>query len=361
MSRNSVDRNLSNLPEQWGKAPPRLLGRFRFGGERYHSPGPRNTVGLVRVVSVLLTWWLLLLVPSCLIAKEAVVMPLAKDSLLLDGTAVGSRVVVVGERGHILISQDDGMTWRQAQVPTRALLTAIHMHDEQTGWAVGHDAIILRTVDGGESWDITHEAPEEELPLLDVWFHDENRGIAIGAYGYFLATEDGGETWNSRFVGDEDLHLNALIPALAGEDGSRRLFIAAETGVVYRSDDIGETWDAVPSPYAGSWFGGLALDGNRLILTGLRGHVFRTEDGGENWTEVATGTQATLTGAIRLPSGKIVMTGLEGSVLTSSDGGLTVQSSNLPTRQGISAALPLGNESVLLIGEFGTRRLQLAD
>ena len=338
-----------------------MSGRFRIDGERSRSPGQRNTVGLARIISIVLTLWLLLMVPSSLIAKEAAVMPLARDSLLLDGTAVGSRFVVVGERGHILISEDEGMTWRQAQVPTRALLTAIHMHDEQTGWAVGHDAIILRTVDGGESWDLIHEAPEEELPLLDVWFLDESRGIAIGAYGYFLATEDGGETWNYRSVGDEDLHLNALIPALAGEGGSPRLFIAAETGVVYRSDDVGKTWDTVPSPYAGSWFGGLALDGNRLILTGLRGHVFRTEDGGENWTEVVTGTQATLTDAVRLPSGKIVMTGLEGSVLTSSDGGLTVKSSNLPTRQGISSALPLGNESVLLIGEFGTSRLRLED
>ena len=65
-------------------------------------------------------------------------------------------------------------------MPTRALLTAVHMHDERTGWAVGHDAVILRTRDGGETWSLVHEAPEEELPLLDVWFRDERTGSRSG-------------------------------------------------------------------------------------------------------------------------------------------------------------------------------------
>ena len=293
-------------------------------------------------------------------AEEAVKAPLAIESLLLDGAAAGSRLVVVGERGHILVSADGGASWSQAEVPTRALLTAVHMHDERVGWAVGHDAVILRTEDGGGTWTLVHQAPEEELPLLDVWFRDAYTGFAIGAYGYFLATEDGGETWISRAVSEHDFHLNALIPAAEPERESQRsrpLYIAAEAGVAYRSDDGGATWRELPSPYPGSWFSGLALDENRVLLAGLRGHLFRSEDGGDTWTEVTTGTKATLTGATRLPSGSIVVTGLEGSVLMSDDAGRSVSSHRLPSRQGISAALPLSNGGVLLIGEFGVRRL----
>ena len=295
-------------------------------------------------------------------AEEAVDAPLAIESLLLDGAAVGSRLVVVGERGHILVSTDDGASWTQAEVPTRALLTAVHMHDQRTGWAVGHDAVILRTSDGGETWTLVYEAPEEELPLLDVWFRDERAGFAVGAYGYFLATEDGGETWTSRAISQDDFHLNALVPVADGtpeshRNGPQRLYIAAEAGVAYRSDDGGATWRELPSPYAGSWFGGLAPDGNRVLLAGLRGHLFRSGDGGETWTEVTTGTQATLTGAVRLPSGSILITGLEGSVLTSDDGGRSVSARRLPSREGISAALPLAGGGILLIGEFGVERL----
>ena len=285
-------------------------------------------------------------------AEEAVEAPLAIQSLLLDGAAAGERLVVVGDRGHILVSTDGGTSWNQARVPTRALLTAVHLHDERIGWAVGHDAVILRTDDGGATWRMQHHAPEEERPLLDVWFRDGRSGFATGAYGYFLATGDGGETWTSRAISEDDFHLNALVPA-----GDGRLFLAAEAGIAYRSDDGGATWRELPSPYAGSWFGGLALGADRVLLSGLRGHLFRSDDAGESWARISTGTNATLTGAIRLPSGVILITGLEGSLLISRDEGWSVSHERLPAREGISSALPLAGGGVLLIGEFGVRRL----
>ena len=278
--------------------------------------------------------------------------PLAARSLLVDAAAAGPRVVVVGQRGYILLSDDGGSSWKQARVPTRALLTAVHMHDHKTGWAVGHDAVILRTDDGGNDWRLMHRAPEEERPLLDVWFRDKDTGFAVGAYGYFLATRDGGKTWASRVISKDDFHLNEIVPA-----GPERLFMAAEAGVVYRSDDGGNTWRELPSPYAGSWYGALVLDRDRILLHGLRGHLFRSEDGGESWTRVATGTTATLTNAVRLPDGTVLITGLEGILLTSRDDGGSVSATRLPSRQGITSALPLAGGGVLLTGEFGVRRL----
>ena len=285
-------------------------------------------------------------------AKPALPAPLAAKSLLADADAAGPRVVAVGQRGHILFSDDNGASWTQARVPARALLTAVHMHDEKTGWAVGHDAVILRTDDGGGTWRLMHRAPEEERPLLDVWFRDRDTGFAVGAYGYFLATRDGGGTWTSRAVSKDDFHLNEIVPA-----GEERLFMAAEAGVAYRSDDGGNTWRELPSPYTGSWYGALVLDRDRILLHGLRGRLFRSEDGGESWTRVATGTTATLTDAARLPGGGVLITGLEGVLLTSRDRGGSVSATRLPSREGITSALPLADGSVLLTGEFGVRRL----
>ena len=294
----------------------------------------------------------MLLTPLGASAERSVEAPLALESLLLDAAAGGSRLVVVGERGHVLISTDDGANWTQAQTPTRALLTAVHMHDDRTGWVVGHDAVILRTGDGGATWQMVHYAPQEERPLLDVWFRDEHTGFAVGAYGYFLATGDGGDTWTSRAISEDDYHFNALAPA-----GARRLFIAAEAGIVYRSDDGGDTWHELLAPYTGSWFGALALDEDQVLLLGLRGHLLHSGDAGEHWTRVATGTNATLTGAIRLRPDLVLITGLDGTLLTSADGGRSVSPVRLAVRQGISAALKLAGGGVLLIGEFGVRRL----
>ncbi len=314
---------------------------------------PRVTLSLLfRPAGVLLVLFLGLSGHAVAGAKPSVQAFLATKSLLVDAALAGSRVVVVGQRGHILNSDDNGDTWKQAQVPARALLTALHMHDKNTGWAVGHDAVVLRTDDGGDTWRLVHRAPEEERPLLDVWFRDKQTGFAVGAYGYFLATRDGGKTWTSRAISKDDFHLNEIVPA-----GPRRLFIAAEAGVVYRSDDSGASWRELASPYTGSWYGALVMDEEELLLLGLRGHLFRSEDGGANWTQVATGTTATLTDAIRLPGGGVLITGLEGILLTSRDRGRSVSATRLPSRQGITSALALADGGVLLTGEFGVRRL----
>src|ERR1044071_614770 len=62
--------------------------------------------------------------------KPAEIEPLASSSLLLDLSMAGSRMVAVGERGHVLLSDDQGATWRQAKsVPTRAMLTAVFFID----------------------------------------------------------------------------------------------------------------------------------------------------------------------------------------------------------------------------------------
>jgi photosystem II stability/assembly factor-like uncharacterized protein len=302
----------------------------------------------------------------------AVIEPLAESSLLLDGQAADGVMVAVGERGHILTSRDRGVSWTQHRVPTRRALTGVYFHDENLGWAVGHDAAILRTRDGGETWERLNYQPAEERPFLDVWFADENRGVAIGAYGFFYRTEDGGDTWvdTGLEMVDElsgsadaeydpyaydygaDLHLNQISAA-----SPERLYIAAEAGAVYRSDDGGSSWSSLPSPYEGSFFGTLPLDGDSLLLFGLRGHLYRSDDAGETWEELETGTQALLTDALRLIDGTIVVVGLEGTVLVSSDGGRSFTARQQEDREGLTTALPDGEGGLLLLGEFGVTRL----
>ena len=123
---------------------------------------------------------------------------LAAETLLLDGATAGSRLIVVGQRGHALYSTDGGANWRQSEVPVQTLLTAVHMHDERLGWAAGHDAVVLRTDDGGATWRLLHHAPDWQVPLLDIWFSDPDNGLAVGAFGLFLVTRDGGESWTCR-------------------------------------------------------------------------------------------------------------------------------------------------------------------
>jgi photosystem II stability/assembly factor-like uncharacterized protein len=284
--------------------------------------------------------------------EPAAQAPLAGKSLLLDVAAADGNTVVVGERGHILVSTDHGSTWQQAEVPTRSALTAVFFSNCDLGWAVGHDSVILRTTDGGSSWEIVIWAPEEESPLLDVWFSDADHGFAVGAYGSFYRTSDGGATWSFEPISEWDFHLHHIARSAEG-----RLYMAAEAGMIYRSDDGGETWIELPSPYEGSFFGTLPLEGDAVLVFGLQGHLFRSEDAGESWVPVETGTTALLTDGIHLTDGRIVITGLGGTLLISSDGGSTFELLPQPDRRGISALVEAGDGQLLMVGEFGVKMM----
>ena len=285
-------------------------------------------------------------------SESALVARLAPRSLLLDAIERGPLWVAVGERGHVLTSRDRGATWAQSPVPTRAVLTAVWMHDERLGWAVGHDETILRTRDGGATWESVHADPEAERPLLDVWFRDAENGFAIGAYGAFLVTADGGTTWTEQPISEDNFHLNSMAAAAEGT-----LYIAAEAGHLYRSDDQGATWKALPSPYEGSFFGFLPLSDGGLLLFGLRGELFRSADRGETWSKIVSGTEATLMAGIELGGGRVVVAGLAGALLTSDDLGRSFRSTPQDDRKGNVALLGEGSRLVLF-GEGGARLLE---
>jgi len=301
-----------------------------------------------------------------LAAGESWVAPLAAHSLLLDIAAQGEKRIAVGARGHIMVSDDSGATWRQSpHVPTLALLTAVTLLDERHGWAVGHDEVILRTTDGGESWTKVHEAPQAERPLLDVWFADAQRGIAIGAYAAYYTTDDGGATWTEQpFVDaaappgsdDElppDYHLNRI--AAVGP----HLFIAGEAGHVYRSDDQGATWRSLALPYDGSMYGLLALGDESLLVFGLRGNLFRSTDAGASWAPLETGIVAMLTAGVRLDARSLAIVGLAGTVLVSRDGGASFALQQREDRKGLSGAVAAGPDALLAVGEGGIERVAL--
>ncbi len=312
--------------------------------------------------SLLLTsGWLVGLVPNVTSAQDtatpiehSIPSPLAIQSLLLDGVTIGKRAIVVGERGHILISDSPDTQWVQQQTPTQATLTGIYFANPQLGWAVGHDAIILRTQDGGHNWQRVYYDPDDERPLLDVWFKDKQYGFAIGAYGLFLETQDGGDQWSPRQIIEEDFHFNHISHAANG-----KLYIAAEAGNIYRSDDQGQTWLALPSPYHGSFFGSLPFADDSLLLFGLRGQLYRSENNGDHWQKIATNTEASLTEARILMDNRIIIVGLAGTVLLSHDQGQRFTQYPQADRQGLSQVLQTSDARIILIGEAGVKSLTL--
>lgn len=310
---------------------------------------------------------------------QAFAAPLATRAMMLDAISVDGRLVVVGEHGIVLISDDDGLSWRQSITPARTTLTGVHFHDKNMGWVVGHDALILRTLDGGGTWSQVHFDPDDQRPLFDVWFRNAKRGFAVGAYGLLLATTDGGENWESSNLESEpwpdlttvgldpdesddfefendvffDFHLNNIVAAKGGD-----LYIAAETGNFFRSGDGGETWFSMPTTYEGSFFSVLPLDRERLLLMGLRGNLFYSNNGGEAFSDIDSPVKVLLNGGAVLDDGTILIGGMAGALLESNDGGATFQLRQQNDRKAISVLLPAG-DAIVVVGEAGVRRATL--
>ena len=241
---------------------------------------------------------------------------------MIAATTAGKRIVAVGDHGTVLLSDDDGKTYRQARdVPTRVLLTSVCFLDDKVGWAAGHWGVVIHTEDGGETWRLLRQDTSVDQPLFSVYFMDRNNGLVAGLWSLLLRTSDGGATWSPIKVaappGADKAGPN-LYEIFTGKNGA--LYIAAELGVVYRSDDGGLNWSMIVTGNRGSLWAGLTLRDGSLLVAGLNGKMLRSSDNGKTWTPVESGVAASITDLAQGPDGTVVGVGLEGALVTSKDG-----------------------------------------
>lgn len=277
---------------------------------------------------------------AAFVPRPAVRSAFAERSMILDATRAGPRLVAVGERGVVLLSDDDGAHWRQAgKVPVDATLTAVSFADAREGWAVGHLGVILHSADGGETWSVQRIDPVEDRPLFAVAFTDARNGVAVGLWSLMLRTRDGGGTWEAAELPPPpgDTRADANLMSVFG-DGQGRLFIAGERGLVLRSLDGGATWSYHPTGYRGTFWSGTALADGTLIVGGLRGSVYRSTDNGEHWQRVETGSQSSVTDLVAF-DGRVHAVGLDGVSLDSRDGGASFAVERRADRLSLTAAV----------------------
>ena len=292
--------------------------------------------------------------------EYAIPSDMATKALLLDVAQIGSRLVAVGEYGHILHSDNSGETWEQASsVPTRNTLTTVTFLDNQTGFAIGHEATILKTEDGGDTWALKNLDRRGENPLFGIHFSDTQNGIAVGAFSTTYFSSDGGNSWQTRsLVQDsyDDFHLNAMFSDQAGN-----IYVPAEYGTIYKSSDGAATFDPIETPYDGSFWGGMSLSNGSLLIWGMRGNVFLSQDAGVTWTKSPTETDRSVSGGTQLENGNIVLSGLQGLVLVSTDNGVSFSPTIRPGRLSFATVSSGPNDTVLLYGDPGVLPHSLND
>jgi photosystem II stability/assembly factor-like uncharacterized protein len=316
--------------------------------------------------------------------------PAAKSALapgaLSNGLALaGKRIVSVGQRGHILYSEDAGKSWTQATVPVSSDLTAVFFASPNRGWAVGHGGVVLATQDGGTSWAkqldgravgqllVGHYADHNgaglsaealaqlradakrfldegpDKPFLDVWFENETTGYVVGLFNLILKTTDGGKSWlpwMDRTDNSKAFHFYAIRPV--GND----LYLVGEQGMLLKLDPAAQRFKALPMDYKGTFFGITGKPGS-VVVYGLRGSVFRSGDGGKSWQKIETGVSAGLTASTVTADGRILLVSQGGQVLMSSDDGRSFSRLKLERQVPASALLEVAERTLAISGARG--------
>lgn len=297
----------------------------------------------------------------------------------------GMRIVAVGARGLIAVSDDNAENWKQVPSPVASDLVTVRFVDAKQGWIVGHDGVVLHSSDGGSTWhkqmdgrqaqkllaehfssldakgdseakrwlkeiDLNY-ANGPEQSLLDLWFDDKNNGYVVGSFGTVFRTVDGGATWQPLMElvrSDELVHLNA-IRRVNGD-----LYLASERGVVFRLDRASGRFEPLYTGYKGSFFGLVERDAQPLAL-GLLGNAYLSADAGKAWTKVETGLSANLTGAVSLSGGRILVLGLDGAASLLDLTGKVPVAVKTDYSKPLTGAIQLSANKVLLVGQGGLR------
>ncbi len=250
-----------------------------------------------------------------------------------------------GGAGMIVKTMDGGMTWQTQECGHEDFFRGVEAVDSQTAWVVGDNGVVLKTSDGGSSWH--QQASGTTAGINVIRAVSASSAAFVGDAGMLHTTTNGGQSWIPRSTGTQ-FNLNAVFftsPSVGFAVGSSKTMI--------RTTDAGLTWTPV-------WFAGMTFDLIDVRFTdalhgwaaGTGGHILRSTDGGLNWITVNSGTTADLN--------RIVFDGMQngwaagegGTMLRSTNGGTTWSAVTTGTLNGLEGLAASGT-SVVAVGVFG--------
>jgi photosystem II stability/assembly factor-like uncharacterized protein len=197
---------------------------------------------------------------------------------------------VAGDNGYLAFTIDGGKSWVKQDIGTRENINEIYFRNDDNGYLVAGKKMFL-TKDGGQTWretqiykanDFKNVSPE----FLSIRFADKKRGIIVGSLlnrkdevvdSLVMRTEDGGDTWQRVLVPSkgELYHLDFV--------GSSRCWIVGDGGLILVSYNGGTSFQSQKSGTNKDLYNVDFRDDSEGYAVGAKGTILRTEDGGTNW------------------------------------------------------------------------------
>ncbi|MBV9958397.1 MAG: VCBS repeat-containing protein, partial [Acidobacteria bacterium] len=239
-------------------------------------------------------------------------------------------------RQKIDYTTNGGVTWTQGATPAGTFVFKLYFLDALNGWGVGTNENIIRTTDGGVTWQTLRGGINAPLrfsyPLEDIHMADTLHGVAVGNTGLIYITADGGATWAPRQTGG-----GYPVYKMVATD-ARHAWGGSYNGDLLYTTDGGRFWNrqriAIGNSPQNALISGLAFPDNQRGWAGLRGGaspeqtgttILYTINGGRDWHD--TTAPGHVCYALDTFDGQtIVSVGFDGAgapIVRSTDGGQT--------------------------------------
>jgi len=198
-------------------------------------------------------------------------------------------------------------SWTPQPSNTEASLRGLSAVSDQVAWASGSGGTVIRTIDGGLTWEDVSVPDNKKIDFRDIEGFDANTAIVLsaGLPALIYKTTDGGQTWNQKYFSDTEGTFYDAMDFWNDKEGIAFGDAIDSRLLILRTFDGGETWNELPfdqRPESKPNQGGFAASGTCLrtngdsnVYIGLGGpeaSLFYSYDKGETWAKTITPLQS---------------------------------------------------------------------
>jgi len=243
-----------------------------------------------RVDGVFLEVWRSLISPESGSTEDDVFkpQPLTKVSDIHGITMLDENFgYAVGDSAVILRTTDGGVSWNSVDSPVNANFRKVKFYNSSIGYAIGEKGYVIKTLDGGSSWFVVSTPTEENLN--DIYVIDDQRVCVVGNSGTVLLAVDGENFSNITEISSTTDNLRGVffhdiaIGWIVGDNGV--LLITKDGGLTWTRHTVVNlrTSDTVTENLLSVAFYNL----NDGLIVGSNGTILRTSDSGYTWTSMS--------------------------------------------------------------------------